>query len=48
MRITLPRDPRWLQIAFLSSFVACGAALGAVPLQQAPLAVAAAALTQLA
>jgi len=47
MRIPLPRDPRWLQIAFLTSFVFCGVALGAVPPEQAPLTVAAAVLTQI-
>lgn len=46
MRRLLPRDPRWLQVAFLGSFVVCGVAFGEVSPIQAPLCVAAAALAQ--
>src|SRR5450631_4484890 len=39
-------DPRWLQIAFLSSFLACGLWLGVVPAWQPPLCLAAALVAQ--
>jgi enediyne biosynthesis protein E5 len=39
-------DPRWLQIAFLSSFLACGLWLGVVPSWQPPLCLAAALVAQ--
>jgi Na+-transporting NADH:ubiquinone oxidoreductase subunit NqrB len=39
-------DPRWLQIAFLSSFLACGFWLGVVPAWQPPLCLAAALAAQ--
>jgi Na+-transporting NADH:ubiquinone oxidoreductase subunit NqrB len=38
----LPRDPRWLQIAFLGTFACTGIAAGVVPLWQGPLTVTAA------
>lgn len=47
MRKLLPRDPRWLQIAFLGSFVLVGLWLGAVPLWEPVPTVLAAVLTQM-
>jgi Na+-transporting NADH:ubiquinone oxidoreductase subunit NqrB len=39
-------DPRWLQIAFLSSFLMCGLRLGVVPLWEPPLTLGAVLLAQ--
>ena len=46
MRLPLPKDPRWLQIAFLGSFAVAGMYQEVIPLVQPLLTVAAAAASQ--
>jgi len=46
--LRLPKDPRWLQIAFLSSFLAVGLCARDFPLWHAPLVFATALVTQIA
>jgi Na+-transporting NADH:ubiquinone oxidoreductase subunit NqrB len=46
--VRLPRDPRWLQIGFLASFLAVGLAARDFPLWHAPLVFATALATQIA